>query len=102
MSLCNCTQCLTYTTHLPNGPVAGRLISSRNKRKHQQTYLFKAKCNDLQTDSSSMSASESSDVCGLESQDLDVPYNEQESLPFLLAIFICWLHLICALSWNNC
>ncbi|MBW0512292.1 hypothetical protein O181_052007 [Austropuccinia psidii MF-1] len=35
MELCNCSKCDSQTFNHPNGPLNGRYISSRNKRKHQ-------------------------------------------------------------------
>ncbi|MBW0533611.1 hypothetical protein O181_073326 [Austropuccinia psidii MF-1] len=34
--------------------------------------------------------------------DNKVIFSNNESLSALVALFICWPHLLCALSWQNC
>ncbi|MBW0496430.1 hypothetical protein O181_036145 [Austropuccinia psidii MF-1] len=103
MELCNCTKCNSQTFNCPNGPLNGRYISSRNKRKHQandrlqlQDHPFGSVGSQDQT-SDDLASSQTSEIS--RSEELSV---FQNNLPVLVAILICWLHLFCALSWENC
>ncbi|MBW0580338.1 hypothetical protein O181_120053 [Austropuccinia psidii MF-1] len=93
MPLCICRQCIAYTTQQPNGTLSGRLISELNKQKHQHAELNQSMCKIPTNEDTSTSSSEHSDAPSSESEDHDFKFHPEETLPVLVAVFICWLHL---------
>ncbi|MBW0469065.1 hypothetical protein O181_008780 [Austropuccinia psidii MF-1] len=110
MDLCTCSKCITYTSCLTNGEVCGRMISSRNKRKHlrdsfiqsQTEYLKRTITNNSVLSSSDLDDPTESDFFDSESNCVSIFSEDTQSLPVFVAIFVCWLHLLFSLSWKNC
>ncbi|MBW0523889.1 hypothetical protein O181_063604 [Austropuccinia psidii MF-1] len=110
MDLCTCARCLTYTSFQEGEQVEGRLLSKRNIRKHRGQELIRTQPNfgpnQMQHRNNSFSVhSEGSEMSESDDDDDDDDESISDvavSLPVLVAIFMCWLHLFCALSWKNC
>ncbi|MBW0498867.1 hypothetical protein O181_038582 [Austropuccinia psidii MF-1] len=103
VELCTCSRCLTYTSHQQNGLVQGRLLSKRNIRKHHlEDSHYMIRETNSSANSSASSDSEHSNTLLSESIYDGSISGAEVSLPVLVGIFICWLHLLCALSWRNC
>ncbi|MBW0546661.1 hypothetical protein O181_086376, partial [Austropuccinia psidii MF-1] len=89
MDLCTCLHCITYTTNQPTGPVAGRLISLRNKQKHQENDYINPPLKESGSEDSESLPSES------ESEDVNYPADSDESLsgePFMRSPPSQWIH----------
>ncbi|MBW0567419.1 hypothetical protein O181_107134 [Austropuccinia psidii MF-1] len=114
MELCTCRSCSLLTCTQPHGPVPCQFISSCNKRKHEKNDLINSQntlsllprqmilyapnpspddlTNDAATDSNTKT----------ENEEAESVVDSETSLPVLIGLFICWLNLFCALSWQNC